>query len=248
MAALAEKLNDRPRAIKEYEALLSSDHTNVEAARKILVLAQAAGDERAITVALDPDRRSRSVRYLRPIGGGAARAEEARARRRDARVPGGAADRRAPTRPRRTATSGKATCSPGMQGRGQEGSAGGARDRAELRARSGVAAQRGRRNEVGRCARRLGVAGLGVLRSSLVVRCAGRRSASSARSPLQAQPPPVPAAPDARFAGLQWTFVRIHYAAWTLPPRAGLSPFDEPWYIDAPAAEWNLSRRVRLDT
>jgi len=53
MAALAEKLNDRPRAIKEYEALLSSDHTNVEAARKLLVLAQAAGDERSITVALD---------------------------------------------------------------------------------------------------------------------------------------------------------------------------------------------------
>src|SRR5678815_5985954 len=50
MAALAEKLNDRPRAIKEYEALLSSDHTNVEAARKLLVLAQAAGDERSISL------------------------------------------------------------------------------------------------------------------------------------------------------------------------------------------------------
>jgi len=53
MAALAEKLNDRPRAIKEYEALISSDHTNVEAARKLLTLAQAASDERAVAVALD---------------------------------------------------------------------------------------------------------------------------------------------------------------------------------------------------
>ena len=53
MAALAEKLNDRPRAIKEYEALISSDHTNVEAARKLLALAQAASDERAVVVALD---------------------------------------------------------------------------------------------------------------------------------------------------------------------------------------------------
>jgi tetratricopeptide (TPR) repeat protein len=52
MAGLAEKLNDRPRAIKEYEALLASDHTNVEAARKMAALAEAAGDERAMTVAL----------------------------------------------------------------------------------------------------------------------------------------------------------------------------------------------------
>jgi cellulose synthase operon protein C len=53
MAALAEKLNDRPRTIKEYEALISSDHTNVEAARKLLSLAQAGGDDRAVAVALD---------------------------------------------------------------------------------------------------------------------------------------------------------------------------------------------------
>jgi hypothetical protein len=64
---------------------------------------------------------------------------------------------------------------------------------------------------------------------------------------VAAQPPPVPAAPDARFAGLQWTFVRIKYTAWTMP-RGGFSPIDEPWYIDAPAAEWNLSRRVRTAT
>jgi hypothetical protein len=65
---------------------------------------------------------------------------------------------------------------------------------------------------------------------------------------VSAQPPPVPAAPDTRFAGLQWTFVRIKYTAWTMPPRGGFSSFDEPWYIDAPAAEWNLSRRLRTAT
>jgi tetratricopeptide (TPR) repeat protein len=52
MAALAEKLNDRPRAIKAYEALVGADHTNVEAARKMSALAAAAGDDRALTVAL----------------------------------------------------------------------------------------------------------------------------------------------------------------------------------------------------
>jgi len=60
MAALAEKLNDKPRAMKELEALLASDHTNVEAARKLWTLAEAAGDERLMAlsisriVSLDP--------------------------------------------------------------------------------------------------------------------------------------------------------------------------------------------------
>jgi tetratricopeptide (TPR) repeat protein len=52
MAALAEKLNDRPRALKEYEALIASDHTNVEGARKLWTLAQAAGDERLASLGL----------------------------------------------------------------------------------------------------------------------------------------------------------------------------------------------------
>ena len=55
-------------------------------------------------------------------------------------------------------------------------------------------------------------------------------------------------APDPRFAGLQWTFVRIRYTAWTVPPGSVPNPEDEPWFIDAPAAEQNLSRRVRTVT
>ena len=52
MAGLAEKLGDRPRALKEYEALLAIDHTNVEAARKLWTVADAAGDERLMTLAI----------------------------------------------------------------------------------------------------------------------------------------------------------------------------------------------------
>jgi hypothetical protein len=60
-----------------------------------------------------------------------------------------------------------------------------------------------------------------------------------------AQDAPVP---DPRFAGLEWTFARVRYDAWTLPPGPRYSIFDEPWTIDFPAAEQNLSRRVRTVT
>ncbi len=55
--------------------------------------------------------------------------------------------------------------------------------------------------------------------------------------------------PDARFAGLQWTFVRVRYNA-DIRPGSGYR-FDywgEPWAIDAPAAEQNLSRRLKTVT
>jgi tetratricopeptide (TPR) repeat protein len=60
MAGLADKLGDRARAMKEYQLLLDSDHTNVEAARKLQGIAREAGDETvqafalARIVALDP--------------------------------------------------------------------------------------------------------------------------------------------------------------------------------------------------
>ena len=58
----------------------------------------------------------------------------------------------------------------------------------------------------------------------------------------------APAMPDARFAGLQWTFARIRYEAWTMPPGGRYDIYDEPWTIDFPAAEQNLSRRLRTVT
>ena len=95
--------------------------------------------------------------------------------------------------------------------------------------------------------RALGVMGLALLGAALCL--AAPRAVDRLLTVVAvAQAPPVPAAPDPRFAGLQWGFVRIHYTAWTFPPRRGVSPYDEPWYIDAPAAEWNLSRRVRTAT
>jgi len=50
--------------------------------------------------------------------------------------------------------------------------------------------------------------------------------------------------PDDRLAGLQWRFVRIRYHFHT----EGQDFNGEPWYIDAPAAEQNLTRRVRAAT
>jgi hypothetical protein len=57
-----------------------------------------------------------------------------------------------------------------------------------------------------------------------------------------------PTQPDARFAGLQWTFARVRYEAWNMPRTRFTVPEDEPWYIDAPAAEQNLSRRLATVT
>lgn len=66
-------------------------------------------------------------------------------------------------------------------------------------------------------------------------------------------PPPamaqLPTVPDDRYAGLQWTFVRIRYKAFTTEgSRYRLDYWGEPWAIDAPAAEQNLSRRIKTVT
>jgi tetratricopeptide (TPR) repeat protein len=53
MAKLAEALGDPARAMKEYEALLAVDHTNVEAARTLAAIADKAGDPRVTVLALD---------------------------------------------------------------------------------------------------------------------------------------------------------------------------------------------------
>ena len=58
----------------------------------------------------------------------------------------------------------------------------------------------------------------------------------------------LPTAPDDRFAGLQWRFVRIKYHYITEGTHVQQDFYGEPWYIDAPAAEQNLSRRVKTAT
>src|SRR5207247_1715621 len=59
----------------------------------------------------------------------------------------------------------------------------------------------------------------------------------------------LPNAPDDRYAGLQWRFVRVKYHYVTEGTRFQQQEYyGEPWYIDAPAAEQNLSRRVKTAT
>jgi Domain of unknown function (DUF4159) len=53
--------------------------------------------------------------------------------------------------------------------------------------------------------------------------------------------------PGAHLAGLQWTFVRIKYNA-QLTRNYRFDYWGEPWAIDAPAAEQNLSRRLKTVT
>ena len=60
----------------------------------------------------------------------------------------------------------------------------------------------------------------------------------------------VAATVDERFAGLQWTFARIKYNSYAGDARTSLRVgyWEEPWAIDAPAAEQNLTRRIRSVT
>ena len=53
---------------------------------------------------------------------------------------------------------------------------------------------------------------------------------------------------DDRFAGLQWRFVRMKYHHKFESGRVQQDFYGEPWGIDAPAAEQNLSRRVKTAT
>jgi hypothetical protein len=57
----------------------------------------------------------------------------------------------------------------------------------------------------------------------------------------------LPMASDDRFAGLQWRFVRIKYH-FLSEVHGDADFYGEPWYIDAPAAEQNLSRRIKTAT
>lgn len=60
----------------------------------------------------------------------------------------------------------------------------------------------------------------------------------------------LPFGVDDRFAGLQWTFVRIKYDAWTTQGSQFLRRdiWNEPWAVDWHSAEDNLSRRLRSIT
>ncbi|MEP7305455.1 MAG: DUF4159 domain-containing protein [Acidobacteriota bacterium] len=57
-----------------------------------------------------------------------------------------------------------------------------------------------------------------------------------------------PTLADDRYAGLQWRFVRIKYHFVTEGTQIPQDFAGEPWFIDAPAAEQNLSRRLKTAT
>ena len=70
-------------------------------------------------------------------------------------------------------------------------------------------------------------------------------------APAAAQPPGAvitdidAAPPTPQLDGLEWTFVRIRYSSWEEQLRAFRARYwSDPWAIDGPAAEQNLSRRL----
>jgi hypothetical protein len=63
-------------------------------------------------------------------------------------------------------------------------------------------------------------------------------------TPIDARQAPAQGPPSGHLAGLQWTFVRIKYSA-QLTRNYRFDYWGEPWAIDAPAAEQNLSRRLK---
>ena len=65
----------------------------------------------------------------------------------------------------------------------------------------------------------------------------------------RAQPSHAPLVSGDRFAGLEWTFVRVRYNSRPESlPQFRRTYWSDPWAIDAPAAEQNLSRRLRIVT
>ncbi len=53
MAALSERAGDFPRALRELTSLVADDHTNIDAARRLVPLARRLGDQAALALAYD---------------------------------------------------------------------------------------------------------------------------------------------------------------------------------------------------
>ncbi|HKT82165.1 MAG TPA: DUF4159 domain-containing protein [Vicinamibacterales bacterium] len=85
----------------------------------------------------------------------------------------------------------------------------------------------------------------------------GRRTAAAALAaaiaialavPLERVAAQVAGVTDERLSGLTWQFVRIKYRFNAELTGADQDFYGEPWFIDGPAAEQNLSRRLRTAT
>src|SRR5262249_16213245 len=123
---------------------------------------------------------------------------------------------------------------PGRQARrGEKADAGRARNRPDLRAGARPAAQ------AGGAMSRWRIGGVGALFALAMLLVPGMQPAVDAE---------LPNAPDDRYAGLQWRFVRIKYHFAQEGTRIPQDFYGEPWGIDAPAAEQNLARRIKTAT
>ena len=79
----------------------------------------------------------------------------------------------------------------------------------------------------------------------LAVVAAGLALLVAAGAPADAQIGPRG---DQRLAGLQWRFVRIRYHFDIIQDTRQEDIIGEPWFIDGPAAEQNLTRRIKTAT
>ena len=168
-------------------------------------------------------------------GLGPARAAEARRDRRDARVPGGALDRRAPTRPPRTAISAKAICSAATAPTPSRKRSRRSRSRRASSGRRTCCSRPSRARVADMAKRALGVAGLALLGAALwpvrrrhsadcsASTCARRPAAQNA---CRSRPPLRRPAVDVRPRPL----LRLDAPA----RRGATTSYDEPWYIDSP--------------
>ncbi len=83
------------------------------------------------------------------------------------------------------------------------------------------------------------------LAAAVAIRVAG---APGPQEPMPPEPKLAQGPPDPRFADIEWRFVRVKYHYRTQGSRFAFADFGEPWYIDAPAADQNLTRRMRTLT
>ena len=235
----AEERHARARS-RRSQALVTSDFNNIDAARQLAALMRESGVTDPAQAAAGLSARSwTSIRSMP---------------RRTRRLAGCSMQHEHRPMPRRAVQGrGRAeTGRPGVglhrsgrellqerQARGSaQADAGGARNRAELRARAGPAAKLPRR----------------VRDTTVRAGCWHRAVACSALFTLVPSLQPtvdaqLPAVADDRFAGLQWRFVRIkyHYVD-RRHARMQQDFYGEPWLIDGPAAEQNLSRRIKTAT
>ena len=216
------------------EAHLEHDHLDIDAARRLAALAEEAGDtvrmRRAyeLIIELDPfdsipHQALGRLAMARDDHVAATREFEVTARHRSAGPRGGA------RRPRGEPHGGRST------GRGETRGDRGARDCPDLRARAGAAAaDRGGRSVSPGWHR--GATFLLVVAALALVGAPTARSQTAGQSVGLA---------SEQLDGLDWTFVRIRYSSWEEKLRVFRATYwTDPWAVDGPAAEQNLSRRL----